>query len=99
MGDADVALLPSVPVPVPSIEEATTGSPADVAAKIALVTHCNRGINYLGLPAISVPCGFVDGLPTAFQLVARPFDEAILLRAADAFQRVTTFHRQRPPAC
>ncbi len=51
-----------------------------------------------GLPAISVPCGFSpEGLPIGFQLTGRRFDEAMLLRIADAYQRDTTWHERRPP--
>jgi len=54
-------------------------------------------INYLGLPAISVPCGFTaNGLPTAFQLVGRPLQEAARLRAADRYQQATDWHTREP---
>ena len=44
-----------------------------------------------------MPCGFTpDGLPIGMQIVGRPFDEATVLRAADAFQRLTEFHARRP---
>lgn len=97
MGDADLVHVPTVSVPVPSIEETTTGDPARVAAVIGLVTHCTRGNNYLGLPAASVPAGFADGRPVAFQLVGRPFSEGLILRAADAYQRATDWHERIPP--
>ncbi|HZQ59902.1 MAG TPA: amidase, partial [Casimicrobiaceae bacterium] len=97
MRDCDIIHIPAIPVPVPTIAATTQGSAADVAAAIGSVTHCTRAINYLGLPAISVPAGFTrDGLPVAFQLVGRPYAETTLLRAADTFQRATDWHRRRP---
>jgi aspartyl-tRNA(Asn)/glutamyl-tRNA(Gln) amidotransferase subunit A len=64
---------------------------------IGQLTHCTRGINYLGLPGASVPCGFDNaGLPIAFQLVGRPYAEADILRAAHAYQGVTDWHHRVP---
>ena len=98
MRGADLLHLPAVPVTVPTIEQTSGGSPADVARAIDAVTHCVRAINYLGLPAIAVPAGFSsNGLPIGFQLVGRHFDEATLLRVADAYQRVTDWHKRVPP--
>lgn len=52
----------------------------------------------LGLPAISLPCGFsADGSPIGLQLVGRAFDEPTVLRAAYAFEQATEWHRRRPP--
>lgn len=51
-----------------------------------------------GIPALSVPCGFsTDGLPLALQIAGRPFDEATVLRAGDAYQRATDWHTRKPP--
>ena len=51
-----------------------------------------------GLPAISVPCGFVDGgLPVGLHLTGRMFDESMLLRIADAYERLTDWHERTPP--
>jgi aspartyl-tRNA(Asn)/glutamyl-tRNA(Gln) amidotransferase subunit A len=51
-----------------------------------------------GIPALSVPCGFSPGgLPLAFQIAGRPFDEATVLKAGDAYQRVTDWHTRKPP--
>jgi Asp-tRNA(Asn)/Glu-tRNA(Gln) amidotransferase A subunit family amidase len=43
--------------------------------------------NWLGWPAVSIPCGFVDGLPVGLQITGRPNDEARILRAASAYLR------------
>ena len=54
--------------------------------------------NLAGIPGISLPCGLnSQGLPIGLQLLARPFDEPTLLRAAHAFERATDFHRLKPP--
>lgn len=97
LGKADVIQLPAISIPVPSIAETTTDEASLVAKRLATITHCIRGINYLGLPAVSVPAGFTaNGLPSAFQLVGRPFDEGLLLRVADAYQRATDWHTYVP---
>jgi aspartyl-tRNA(Asn)/glutamyl-tRNA(Gln) amidotransferase subunit A len=60
--------------------------------------------NLAGVPAVSVPCGMArpeDGareLPVGLQLLGRPLEDAAVLRAADAFQRLTDHHLARPPA-
>ena len=52
--------------------------------------------NLAGIPGLSVPCGFANGLPVGLQLLGRTADEATLLRAADAYQRRTSWHEQHP---
>ena len=52
--------------------------------------------NLAGIPAMSLPCGFVDGLPTGFQLMGNFFDEARMLNVAHQFQQATDFHTQWP---
>jgi len=62
------------------------------------VSRNTRPISYLGLPALSVPCGFTnDGLPVAFQLIGRPFNEALLCTLGNAYQQATEWHTQAPP--
>ena len=53
--------------------------------------------NIVGLPAMSVPCGFANGgLPTGFEVYGRPFDETTVLRIGAAYQKVTEWHRASP---
>ena len=54
--------------------------------------------NLAGLPALSLPCGLVGGLPVAIQLVGRPFSENTLLAIGREFQLRTDWHKRRPPA-
>ena len=54
-------------------------------------------VNIAGNPGISVPCGFSEGLPVGLQLIAAPFAEPTLLRAAHAFAEVTDWQTRRPP--
>ena len=54
--------------------------------------------NLAGLPALSLPCGFVNGLPVALELVGPPFTENTLLAIGAEYQRRTEWHKQRPPA-
>jgi aspartyl-tRNA(Asn)/glutamyl-tRNA(Gln) amidotransferase subunit A len=98
LAGCDLVHLPTLMATTPSIAATTEGASVQVLQALGRVTQATRGINYLGLPAISVPAGFAkSGLPLAFQMVARPFAEGLLLRAADAYQRDTDSHRRLPP--
>jgi aspartyl-tRNA(Asn)/glutamyl-tRNA(Gln) amidotransferase subunit A len=52
--------------------------------------------NLAGLPALSLPCGFVEGMPVAISLVGRPFSENHMIGLGRAFQSRTVWHRRRP---
>jgi len=52
--------------------------------------------NMAGIPGIAVPCGFADGLPVSLQILGRSFDEATILRVADAYERAEPWAGQRP---
>ena len=54
------------------------------------------GVNLAGLPAMSVPCGFAQGLPVGLQLVAPHWREDLLYRAGHGYQQCTDWHRAAP---
>ena len=64
---------------------------------VLMLSRNTRPISYLGLPALSVPCGFgTKGLPAAFQLIGRPFSEGKLFRLGNAYQEATDWHDTIP---
>jgi aspartyl-tRNA(Asn)/glutamyl-tRNA(Gln) amidotransferase subunit A len=58
---------------------------------------CTLPVNIAGLPGVSVPCGLSDGKPVGLQVIGRAFDEATVLRVADAYERAAGFADLRPP--
>ena len=99
MDSVDAVMLPAIPFPVPTIEETdveASGGPATLSM-VARFTGLTRPFNTLGLPALSVPCGFDgNGAPIGLQLIGRPFDEALLYRIGHAYQGATDHHRKVP---
>jgi aspartyl-tRNA(Asn)/glutamyl-tRNA(Gln) amidotransferase subunit A len=53
--------------------------------------------NLVGLPAITVPCGFANGLPVGLQIVGKPFAEATVLQVAQAYEEITSWHETGAP--
>jgi aspartyl-tRNA(Asn)/glutamyl-tRNA(Gln) amidotransferase subunit A len=95
--EVDVLITPTIPEPAPALSDAKAGSVDDVVKRMGRFSRLTRPFNALGLPALTVPCGFSsDGLPLALQIVGRPFDEATVLRLGHAYQRVTEWHVRRP---
>ena len=90
MAGLDAIIMPTSPVPATPIE----GSPT---AHAMLRPRNTMPFNALGLPAISVPCGFTaTGLPIGLQIAGHAFDEAGVLRIAHAYEQATDW-RRRPP--
>ena len=98
LGSADAYVLPTIAVPLPTREQTGPRGGPDMPRLLAEVTRLTRWVNYLGVPALSVPCGFDSrGLPIGMQLVGRRFGEGSLLGAGRAYQRETDWHRRMPP--
>ena len=76
-----------MPRPAPRIGETTVRLGGQEEDTRLAATRLVRGINPLGLPALSMPCGITAaGLPVGLQMVGRAFDEATLLRAGAALE-------------
>ncbi len=64
---------------------------------ISVFVRLSAPANVTGLPSVAVPCGFTaNGLPTSFQVIGRPFQEARILRIARAYERTESWHQRRP---
>lgn len=58
---------------------------------------CTLPINIAGIPAISIPAGFANGLPIGMQIMGKPLSEEMLLRIAFAYEQATNWHKMKPP--
>lgn len=87
----DLLISPTTPTPAFDI-----GAKMDDPITMYLNDIYTIGANLAGLPAISIPCGFVDDLPMGLQLVGPHFAEGRLLQAAHGYQQVTDWHTRRP---
>ena len=89
--DVDVIAGPTTPTPAFAL-----GAKTDDPITMYLNDIYTIGANLGGFPGMSVPCGFVDGLPVGLHLVGHHFDEATLLRCAHAYQQATDWHTHCP---
>jgi aspartyl-tRNA(Asn)/glutamyl-tRNA(Gln) amidotransferase subunit A len=92
LADVDALLAPTSPSVAFKI-----GAKTEDPLLMYLNDACTLPVNIAGLPGISVPCGLSDGLPVGLQVIGRAFDEATVLRVADAYERVAGFDGLRPP--
>jgi aspartyl-tRNA(Asn)/glutamyl-tRNA(Gln) amidotransferase subunit A len=73
------------------------GEKVDDPIQMYLSDVCTLPINIAGLPAISIPAGFADGLPIGLQIIGKPFDEETILHIAYAYEQATDWHKRKPP--
>ena len=87
----DVLLSPTSPTVAFKI-----GERADDPLAMKLADICTIPVNLAGIPAISIPCGFADGLPVGLQIMGRAFEEEKILQVAYAYEQANDWHKQRP---
>lgn len=89
----DILLMPTSPTTAFRL-----GERLDDPLKMYAADLMTVGVNLAGLPSVSLPCGFSNGLPVGMQFVGRPFEDAKILSAAIWFQNKTDHHKKSPPA-
>src|SRR5262249_13734052 len=87
----DVLITPTAPTPAFRLGEKTADP-----VQMYLSDVCTLPINIAGIPGLSVPCGFEDGLPIGLQVLGRAFDEATILRVAHAYEQAADWRARRP---
>lgn len=87
----DVIVGPTTPTPAFKIGE-KTADPLTMYANDILTIP----VNLAGVPGISIPCGFSNGLPLGLQIIGKHYDEKTVYRVAQAFEQATDFHKQKP---
>ena len=87
----DVLITPTSPTVAFGI-----GELVDDPFAMKLADVCTIPVNLAGIPAISIPCGFKNGLPIGLQIMGKGLDEETLLRVAYTFEQHTDYHRRKP---
>lgn len=97
MQSVDLLALPSTPITAPAVgAERVDWDPAGSETVAEALIRFTAPFNVTGQPAISVPCGQVDGLPVGLQLVGRPLEDGLVVAAAVALQTAWDWTCQRP---
>jgi aspartyl-tRNA(Asn)/glutamyl-tRNA(Gln) amidotransferase subunit A len=90
----DLLVTPTSPATAPALAE-LQANPEDLRRRELILLRNTRPFNVLGLPAISVPCGFTaEGLPVGLQIAGAPGDDARVLQLAHAYERATEWHKR-----
>jgi len=98
LSTTDVLIAPTRFTPAPKItqplDQPLTDRPAPATPGLTALIPAG---NLCGLPALSLPCGFANGMPMGLQLVGSPFSENLLLAIGKTFQDRTDWHKRHPP--
>ena len=93
--DCDLLVTPTSPVPAPRLAD-LQANPDDLRRRELVLLRNTRPFNVLGLPAVSVPCGFTRaGLPVGLQIAGAPGHDARVLQLAHAFEQATEWHKTK----
>ncbi len=91
--EVDLLICPTLPIVAPPLDAGMIELPDGTVDTRAALTLFTRAFNLTGLPALSLPCGFENGLPIGVQLVGRRGDDGDLIRAGMEFERLTDWVR------
>ena len=99
-GQCDVLLTSAMPTDLPTLQDTDAGGGPMMWSIIDQLLKHAAGFNYLGLPALVAPVRLTPkGLPSAVQLIAKPFAETKLFTVASALEQLTGFSKLAPPLC
>jgi len=98
VGILDALVVPTTPFPATEIGVEDTTTNGENEKVRAGLLRLNRPANFVGLPSISIPCGFTSvGLPVGLQIIGQWWQEKTILRIAHAFESAHGYHLRRPP--
>jgi len=90
-GKVDLIVTPTSPTVAFKI-----GEKAEDPLKMYLADIFTVPVNIAGVPAISIPCGFSDGLPVGLQIIGKPLDEPNILKVSYAYEQASGYYRLKP---
>jgi aspartyl-tRNA(Asn)/glutamyl-tRNA(Gln) amidotransferase subunit A len=95
--DFDLVVLPTQRILPPPLDELIKRAQDPTPANPRVVSNCSP-FNVLGIPALSLPCGFSkSGLPIGLMIAGPRFSEGKVLALAHAYERATEWHKRKPP--
>jgi aspartyl-tRNA(Asn)/glutamyl-tRNA(Gln) amidotransferase subunit A len=93
----NVILTPQLPITAPKLDQGNVSWGKETEAVPSALTRFTRIYNLVGIPSLSVPCGFsAAGLPIGLQIAGRPFDEKTVLRVGCAYEMNTSWKDRLP---